>query len=74
MTLSEPVLIPRQNTGVMARYPANPWQEVCVSGDLVPFDEVSVAFRGPMNLHNIAWYEGSADDTSLERTSRWTPE
>lgn len=46
-------------------------QEVCVSGDLVPFDEVSVAFRGPLNLYNIAWYEGTADET-LERTTTWT--
>lgn len=47
-------------------------QEVCVSGSLAPFDEVSVAFRGPMNLHNIAWYEGSATET-LERVSSWAP-
>eukprot|EP00752_Nemacystus_decipiens_P008859 g7905.t1 len=46
-------------------------QEVCVSGDLAPFDEVSVAFRGPLNLYNIAWYEGTADET-LERTTTWT--
>ena len=47
------------------------FQEVCVSGGLAPFDEVSVAFRGPLNLHNIAWYEGTADET-LERTSLWS--
>lgn len=47
-------------------------QQVCVSGDLAPFDEVSVAFRGPLNLYNIAWYEGTADET-LERTTTWTP-
>lgn len=46
-------------------------QEVCVSGGLAPFDEVSIAFRGPMKLHNIAWYEGTTDET-LERTSGWT--
>lgn len=43
-----------------------------MSGDLVPFDEVSVVFRGPLNLYNIAWYEGTADET-LERTTAWTP-
>lgn len=42
-----------------------------MSGDLAPFDEVSVAFRGPMNLHNIVWYEGTADET-LQRTSSWS--
>ena len=42
-----------------------------MSGDLAPFDEVSVAFRGPLNLYNIAWYEGTADET-LERTTTWT--
>ncbi|CAM9665667.1 unnamed protein product [Pylaiella littoralis] len=47
-------------------------EEVCVSGDLAPFDEVSVAFRGPLNLYNIAWYEGTAERT-LERTTTWTP-
>lgn len=51
---------------------AFPFQEVCVTGDLAPFDEVSVAFRGPMNLHNIAWYEGTAEGI-LEQTSSWTP-
>ncbi|CAM9809445.1 unnamed protein product, partial [Ascophyllum nodosum] len=47
-------------------------EQVSVSGELAPFDEVSVAFRGPMNLYNIACYEGTADGT-LERTSKWTP-
>lgn len=43
-----------------------------MSGPLSPFDEgVSVAFRGPMNIHNIAWYEGERD--SLGKTSTWTP-
>ena len=47
-------------------------QEVSVSGSLCPFDEdVAVAFRGPMNIHNIVWFEGSTD--SLSRTSKWTP-
>lgn len=47
-------------------------QEVCVSGDLAPFDEVSVSFRGPLNLYNIAWYEGTSDGT-LKRTTSWMP-
>ena len=55
----------------LSRFDAPSSQEVCVSGDLAPFDEVSVAFRGPLNLYNIAWYEGTADDT-LERTTAWT--
>lgn len=43
-----------------------------MSGPLAPFDEaVSVAFRGPMNIHNIAWYEGERG--ALEKTSTWTP-
>ncbi|CAM9230570.1 unnamed protein product, partial [Discosporangium mesarthrocarpum] len=47
-------------------------EEKCVSGDLVPFDEeMSVVFRGPMNIHNIAWYE--EEDGSLKRTSMWNP-
>ncbi len=47
-------------------------QDVSVSGPLSPFDEgVSVAFRGPLNLHNIVWYEGTKD--SLTKTSSWTP-
>ncbi|CAM9227153.1 unnamed protein product, partial [Ectocarpus sp. 12 AP-2014] len=47
-------------------------EEVSVSGTLAPFDEaVSVAFRGPMNIHNIVWFEGEAD--SLSKTSAWTP-
>lgn len=47
-------------------------QDYAVSGPLAPFDEdVSVAFRGPMNLHNIAWFEGEKD--SLTKTSSWTP-
>ncbi|CAM9655367.1 unnamed protein product [Discosporangium mesarthrocarpum] len=47
-------------------------EDVCVSGSLAPFDEeVSLVFRGPMNIHNIAWYEG--DESSLTRTSRWKP-
>lgn len=52
--------------------PLHACQEVCVSGGLAPFDEVSVSFRGPMNLYNIAWFEGTADGT-LERTTSWTP-
>lgn len=37
-----------------------------------PFDEdIAIAFRGPMNIHNIVWFEGEAD--SLTRTSKWTP-
>lgn len=47
-------------------------QQVCVSGDLAPFDEVSVAFRGPLNLYNIAWYEGMTDGP-LDRTTSWVP-
>ncbi|CAM9986296.1 unnamed protein product, partial [Ectocarpus sp. 13 AM-2016] len=47
-------------------------EEVCVTGGLAPFDEVSVSFRGPMNLYNIAWFEGTADGT-LQRTTSWTP-
>eukprot|EP00752_Nemacystus_decipiens_P009999 g8915.t1 len=47
-------------------------KDVTVSGPLSPFDEgVSVAFRGPMNIHNIAWYEGERN--SLDKTSTWTP-
>ncbi|CAM9119621.1 unnamed protein product, partial [Ectocarpus fasciculatus] len=47
-------------------------EEVSVSGTLAPFDEaVSVAFRGPMNIHNIVWFEGETD--SLSKTSAWTP-
>ncbi|CAM9758145.1 unnamed protein product [Pylaiella littoralis] len=47
-------------------------EDYAVSGPLAPFDEdVSVAFRGPMNLHNIAWFEGEKD--SLTKTSSWTP-
>lgn len=46
-------------------------QEVAVSGPLAPFDEpVTIAFRGPLNLHNVVWYEGTADDVS--QTSTWT--
>lgn len=47
-------------------------QEVAVSGPLAPFDEpVTIAFRGPINLHNLVWYEGEAD--LVEQTSSWTP-
>lgn len=47
-------------------------QELEVSGPLSPFDEgVTVVFRGPMNLHNIVWFEGTA--SSLTKTSTWTP-
>ncbi|CAM9199787.1 unnamed protein product [Choristocarpus tenellus] len=47
-------------------------EATCVSGALAPFDEeISLAFRGPLNIHNIAWYEGEA--TSLMLSSRWTP-
>ncbi|CAM9096280.1 unnamed protein product, partial [Hapterophycus canaliculatus] len=47
-------------------------EDVSVSGPLSPFDEgVSVAFRGPMNIHNIVWFEGEA--SSLSKTSTWTP-
>ncbi|CAM9623568.1 unnamed protein product, partial [Scytosiphon promiscuus] len=45
-------------------------EQVCVSGDLVPFDEVSMVFRGPLHLYNISWYEGSADG-NLDRTTSW---
>lgn len=47
-------------------------QELTVTGPLAPFDEgVSVVFRGPMNLHNIVWYQER--NSSLAKASSWTP-
>eukprot|EP00904_Undaria_pinnatifida_P006640 jgi/Undpi1/3105/HiC_scaffold_15.g06479.m1 len=47
-------------------------EELTVTGPLAPFDEgVSVVFRGPMNLHNIVWYQER--NSSLAKASSWTP-
>ncbi len=44
-----------------------------VSGNLAPFDEeITMAFRGPMNLHNIAVYQpASPSGGTWSRMSSW---